>query len=257
MSEPEIQESRLSEPGDAEVAQYQAISGLAVGGLIVALVAPVALAHPLLWVVPLAGVLLCLLALRQIASNAPALIGRKAAVVGLIVSVLCGVAAPSEWLAYGRLIDAEGRQFALDSWFEFLRKNEPHKAYQLAKPPEARLPLDERLWDHYSTGSELQREELLNYVRQPEIQSLLALGDHTRVRYYDTESRYRAQGDGVVEQVYAVTYQEAGQRKSFFVRLTLKRHHVASTGRAYWQVDNHEAGIRPRAMGPGEDGREG
>ena len=108
-----------------------------------------------------------------------------------------------------------------------------------------------------STGPEERRQELLSYVRQPEVQSLLALGDQAHVRYYDTESRYRAQGDGVVEQVYAVTYQEAGQRKSFFVRLTLRRHHVASTGRAYWQVENHEVGIRPKAMGPEKDGRAG
>jgi len=257
MSEGDIHEFRLSEPGDAEVIQYRAISGLAVGGLVVALVSPVALAHPLLWAVPLAGVVLCLLALRQIARHAPALIGRKAAVAGVILSVVWGVAGPSEWLVYRRLIDAEGRRFALDCWFEFLRNNEPQKAYELTKPPEARLPLDVGLWNRYSTGSDFQREELLNYVRQPEIQSLLALGDRARVRYYDTESRSRSKGDGVLKQVYAVTYTEAGQRKSFFVRLTLRRHYVADTGQAYWEVDNHEAAIRPKAMGPAEDGRKG
>lgn len=257
MSEAEIQESRLSEPREADVIQYRAISGLAAGGLVVGLVAPVALAHPLLWSVPLAGVILCLLALRQIARHAPALIGRKAAVAGLILSVMSGIAGPTEWLAYGRLIDAEGRRFAIDCWFEFLRNNEPHKAHQLTTPPEARLPLDEALWNRYATGSDFQREELLNYVRQPEIQSLLALGDRARVRFYDTESRYRSEGDGVLKQVYAVTYTEAGQRKSFFIRLTLRRHYVADTGQAYWEIDNHEAAIRPKAMGAGEGGRQG
>jgi len=247
MSEAEIQESPLSEPQDAEVIGYRALSGLSVAGLIVGLLAPLAFIDPLMWTVPLAGILLCAVALRRIARDAPALIGRKAALIGLALSVLVGAAAMSDWFTYGQLIDREARQ-AADQWFEFLRQGEALKSHQLTQAPQTRVPLDERLRDHYAPGSD-PRQDLRGYLRRPEIRSLLALGAKAQARYYDTESRSREDESDVVKQVYAVIWEEAGKRNSFFTKLTLKRHRLPDTGRASWQVVDFRGPIRPKAMG--------
>lgn len=246
MSDAEIHGFQLSDREDAEVTQYRAVSVLALAGLLVALLSPAAWVHPLFWAVPAAGVVLSALALRRIALEAPALIGRKPALVGLVASVIVGVAAPTGAFTYGRLIDREAREFALE-WFEFLRQGEPEKSHQLTAPPEDRLPLDEGLRDYYTLGS-TQRAALEAHVARPAIRSLLALGDKARVRYYDTEAHDTSGDTDTVEQVYAVTSEEAGHKTSFFIRLTLRRYRLASTGRAHWQVADFRGGIRPKGM---------
>ncbi len=251
MSEVETERSRFSDSQDAEVTQYRVVSGLAVAGLLLALFAPLALAHPLLWAVPAAAILMSVVALRRIAAAAPAMIGRKAALVGLVLSVLFGAIACSEWLTFRRLIDRQARQFALQ-WFNTLRNGEPHKTYQLSNPPESRLPLDDKLWEHYAPGTDARRN-LEEYVRRSEIQSLLALGREAEARYYDTERIYR---DTVV-QVYAVTWQEGGEKTSYFMRVTVERHPLPETGRTYWRLLDFAGGIRPRARGGDEPSQEG
>ena len=59
MSETEIHRFGLSDPQDTEVVRYRAVSGLAVGGLVIALFSPIALAHPVLWTVPVIGIVTC------------------------------------------------------------------------------------------------------------------------------------------------------------------------------------------------------
>ena len=251
MSDAEFPEPRLTNHQDAEVVEYQAVSGLAVAGLVVGLGGAVAFIHPSLCIVPLAGVLLGVLALRRIARDAPALIGRKAAVAGLVLSLFCAAAAPSQWSAYRGFMRAEARQ-AAEAWFNFLRGDEPHKAHQLTRHPRYRLPMDDSLWATYEEGSEA-REELENYVSRPEVRALLALGDKARVRYYDTEGQGRVEGRDTVYQVYAVSYNESGKEKTFFIGLSLERYRLPSTGRAYWRVVRSEGGIRPDALGATEE----
>jgi hypothetical protein len=238
--------SGLSDPQDAEVTQYRAVSGWAAGGLVLGLLSPLALAFPLLWIVPVAGIALSALALKRIADAAPALIGRKAAVAGLLLSVLSGAMAPADWFTYRHLIDREARQFA-EQWFAFLRQGEPQYADQLSVNPALRVPLDPEVWKHYALGTE-ERTRLERFVQQPEIRSLLHLGRNARARYYDTEDLGWEDSDEVVRQVWAVTSQEGGQKKTFFVRLVMKRYHLPEN-RAGWQVSEFHGGIRPEAMG--------
>ena len=249
---PEIEDSkpRLGNARD-DVLGYQAVSGLAVAGLILGVVAAVAFIHPLLWLVPAAGILVAGLALRRIARDAPALIGRKAALAGLMLAMFCATAAPSGWSAYRGFMRREARQFAR-VWFDFLRRDEPHKAHQLTRHPRYRLPLDESLWVAYEEGSD-PRNELENYVSRPEVRALLALGDKARVRYYDTEGQGREEGCDVVYQVYAVTCDEAGGKKTFFIGVALKRYRLQGTRRAFWRITRTDGGVRPVALGGGED----
>ncbi len=251
MSEVDTQQPWLSDPQDAEVADYRAVSALAVVGLIAGLLAPVAWGHPLLLVVPLVGASLCGLALWRIAGNAPALIGRKAALVGLSLSVLCGVAAPVDRLTYWHMLDAEAEQFARH-WFEFLRHHQPEKALQLENYPDSRLPLDDGLADLYAADPQW-RETLDQFLARPEVRALLRLGDKAEVRYYDTELRGRMRGVERIEQVYAVTYNDAGRKTSFFIRLALQRETVRDKPGAYWWVPQVEGGARPQAMASAED----
>ena len=94
----------LTDRQDTRIAEYRAVSSSAVAGLILGLLSPAAAIDPVLWAVPIAGIIFSSLSLRRIAQNAPALIGRKAAIVGLILSIFFGSAAVTDWCAYRAML---------------------------------------------------------------------------------------------------------------------------------------------------------
>ena len=255
MSEAKSEPFGLSDPRDVQVTEYRAVSGLALAGLGVGILSPLAMAHPLLWIAPAAGIVLSVAAFRRISRDTRALIGRKAAFAGLTLSVLFGAIAPADWFTYRHLIDREAERFALQ-WFDFLRQGEVLKSYQLQEAPGVRRPLDDRLWEHYLPGSQ-DRMLLQDYAGRAEVRSLLALGRKALVRYYDTEGQTRADGADEVKQVYAVTTETMGRKTSYFLRLSMRRYPDPPTGRAYWKVVNIDGGIRPLALGGGQADHEG
>jgi len=244
---------RLTDGQDAEIAQYRALSGLAATGLILGLLSPFWMIDPLLWLLPVppVGILFSLLALRQIMLNAPVLVGRKAALLGLTLSLLFGTAAPTNWLCYRWAVCREARQFARQ-WFDFLARGQPQKAYQLTLHPRYRPPLDDQaLQDTYRQGSAAQKE-LENYRTQPLIHALTALGERAQIRYYQTDGMVHTGEKDVVFQVYAVTYQDpqaggTGEKKSFFVSLELYRLRLKDR-RAEWQLGRTDGGLKPAGL---------
>lgn len=240
---------RVTNPQDDELDDYQAVCGLAVAALVLGLLSASALIHPALWLVPAAAVLLGAAALGRIARNAPALVGRKAAAAGLLLAVLFGTAAPTEWAFHRWLMDRQARRLAV-VWFELLALDRPQGALQLTRHPRYRARMDAPIDEAYAEGLDA-RQELENYVQRPEVRALLALGDKARVRYYDTEGQGRAHGNDVVNQVYAVTYDDGSGKKTWFVGMTLERYKVEVTGKAQWRIEATTGGMRPKALGGG------
>lgn len=235
----------MSDSPDTDVAQYQSFSGLAVVGLIFACLSVFALVDPVAWLLPLTGTIISGLALGRIARNSPLLAGRKLALVGLLLSLFLGSAASGEWFAHRWLLRGQARQFS-QVWFDLLRAEQPHKAYQLTRHPSSRQPLDETLWAYYRKNPQ-PREELDNYVTRPEVRTLLALGKNDQVRYYQTEAQSRDGNREDVTLVYAITRDVSGAKTSFFVRLALERSAI-QLGGAGWRIVQSEGGIRPIAM---------
>ena len=238
-------DSRLTDRQDVQIDEYRAISSSAMAALVLGLLAPLAVLDPLLWSLPALGLFCSLFALRRIARNAPALLGRKAALAGLALSVFFLAAVPADWFVYRRLVRAEARGFAT-AWFELLAGQQPHKANQLTVHPEFRQPLDEKLWAFYGEGPRW-RTKLEEYVAEPLVRTLLALGQKAQVRYYKTgDQRHDAEKDHLA-QFYAVTYDDSGEKKTFFVGVELQRHKLES-GQANWQVLAVKGGVRPQGL---------
>jgi hypothetical protein len=192
--------------------------------------------------VPVLAVVLSAGALWRIGRPALALTGRKAALAGLALGIVFAVAAPTDWLIYRRHLRIEARQFA-DLWFECLQQGQPQKAHHLTLPPDARWRLDEALWEYYRASAE-RAEALRRYAARPPIRAILALGDKAQVRYYQTLDQGSAGSQEWVRPIYAVTYEEDGARKTFFVAVVLERVRL-DDGRANWRIAGVEGGIRP------------
>ncbi len=76
MSMPDRPFSLKFDAADEEVVRYRAVSSLAVAGLMAGLLSLLAMFATVLWLLPLAAVVLSGLALRRLAARGPELVGR-------------------------------------------------------------------------------------------------------------------------------------------------------------------------------------
>ena len=238
-----ITSTHLTDSEDQQLAEYRALAGQAVAATLLGLLAPLAMIDPILWAVPALGFWCGIWALRRIKKSAPALIGRKGALLGLVLSTIFLAAAPTDWLVYRKVVRDEARQFA-DLWFQYLLADQPQMAHQLTVAAQIRQPMNDSLWGVYRNNPKL-RQQLEGYVGQPLVRTLLALGPKAQVRFYQTAGQAHGDADNdAVELLYAVSYDEGGERKSFFVGVDAARMKLA-TGGAGWRVTNASGGVRP------------
>ena len=244
MAEVERGLSESSRVEAEELPNYRPVSVPAMVGLLLGLASPLAVLHPVVWFVPALAVVVNAYALLSIDRSGP-VIGRSAAAWGLALALLFGTLAPARVYSYDYFQKQDARRFA-GAWFEFLRRGEPHKAYQLTLAPTERTLDDEHLTTAYRDIPAL-REGLKRYVETPLVRTLLALGERAEVRRYDTEKAATDKRNDLVEEVYAVTYEEDGQTKSFFIKLTLVRNLKDLQGPPRWHLQSAEGGYRPQS----------
>ncbi|MBN2024685.1 MAG: DUF4190 domain-containing protein [Pirellulales bacterium] len=239
---------RLGQARDAERDVYRPLSGAAVAALVLGALSVVAPVDPWCWAIPLAGVVLGMVAIGRIARSAPAMAGRKIAVAGLGLSLAFGGVGVGHWTTTRYYLRHQARQFAED-WFTLLAKGQPQLAYQLTRPPGQRPPLDTGLWAYYRNDAK-QRTELQEWVESPLVKTLLLLGDKATVRYCSTQQILNLEGSETVEQIFSVTFDDEKEgRKTFFVHLTLRRDARKRPDQVPWNITIAAGGLRPSWMG--------
>jgi hypothetical protein len=211
-----------------DLPDYRPVCVPAAIGLGLGIFSFVAFLHPVLWIWPLCGVITCAYALYCIA-NSERLLGRTAALCGLFLSLLFGIAAPARTFIYNWRQESEARKFA-EEWFAALLAGNVH----------ANLP------EVYAQSADL-RQSLKAYSEVPEIAALLHLGSRATARHFQTESVTSDTRQNLVEEVFAVTYDEGGKKKSFFIRVPLWRNlTTTNTAPRAWRIQSPEGGYRPQ-----------
>lgn len=231
-------------PSDEPVGDYRAMSVLAILALAVGAVAPVALIGPGFWVVPAIALLLSLAAFWRIRRYAPHLVGKSAAWVGLTAAVVFGIGGPARWISYRWTIEREGRAVARQ-WFEFLRDNDPPRAFQLTLPPQDRRRLGKDPWDFYRRDPDEWRK-IHTWLTRPLVRTLLALGRNAKVRFCRTNDHRTSREADSLELIYAITYGQGSQRRTFFAQVFMLRNVNSQTGKASWQLLYARGGYRPK-----------
>jgi hypothetical protein len=199
------------------------------------------LVDSVLWFIPAAGILASAYALLKIRRNAGELTGRKAALWGLWLSLCFAAAAPADLFYYRHRVCEEANQFAM-LWFELLADGRPERAFQLTTVPKDRQPLDDRLWDFYNSNV-MARAALDGFVAPAKegnpptaVRTLLALGKSAKVTCMGPVAMGSDQGVDIVFLRYAVTFDDAGAKKTFFLVLQLMRLKTED-GRAFWRIN--------------------
>ena len=235
---------RFTAHDDDSLTTYRSVSSGAVVGLILAVISIAAFLSPWLWLVPVAALAVCAAALVRIARAEGALVGRKAAWVGVFLATFFLTAAIVERDVYRRLLVDEARRFGA-IWFAEMAAGAPQRAFVLTLPPKQRPPLttDEAVWEFYRTAPG-PRRDLEVYVKDRLIKTLVALGDSAEVRYYSHAGVGESGDNEVAFPIFAVTYHENGEKKTFLVMLWLERLTLPD-GRGDWQILRADGGIRP------------
>jgi len=109
---------------------FRTISVLSIVSLVLGLASPLAMIAPLLLVLPITGAVLALLAIRRIAVSDGALIGRTAAVIGLVLSVAWASAPLARAAVAKEMLSRQARDVALD-WFHLLQQGDAKQAFDL------------------------------------------------------------------------------------------------------------------------------
>ncbi|HET6883926.1 MAG TPA: hypothetical protein VFI31_27480 [Pirellulales bacterium] len=220
---------------------YKAVCGSALIGLLLGLFSVVAFVHPLLLLAPLAGILVNVYALRQLALASPPQVGWKAALIGLACSLICGISAPLQYGLHRRALRAEAVAIA-DEFFTALRENHPDAAYRLTQYPTTRAgranPSRELMMD--DNRSDLAHASMRRFTQEPPVSLILKLGKRARVRLYQHEEVWSDVTSEGVRDVYVITAGEGPRASSFFVRLGCTRTPDIGSGEAQWQVTKHE-----------------
>jgi hypothetical protein len=215
---------------------YAAVSGLAVAALVFGILSVAALVDPLAWGIPAVGAVLGAVALARIVRRPGELVGRKAAVAGLLLSLFFGSVAVGERNVYRALLRREARQVAR-AWFERVAERQPQLAHQLSLDPDHRQPPGSDAWVAYRKNGDLHNS-LEKYVGEPLMRTLLALGEKATVRYYGSPAIEGNRGQESVVLLYAVTFDAEHGKKTFFVQVVARHTSADIEGRIPWAVVN-------------------
>jgi hypothetical protein len=230
---------KFSDAAEADLPEYRSLSGLAVVGFLLGLISALAIVHIGLSFVAAAASLCCVIALVRISAAPSEVSGRRLAIAGLVLAVFWTTCGLAREVTMQRLLDIHSREIAVH-WFEYLKKGELEKAVELKNSAASRRPLNDKLWDHY-LSSRQEYEGLQGIASNPEVRALLALGDRAQVRHYACSDI----GSYDVEQIYAVTYDDQGTKKSFLVHINLIRTKFHDHDVSAWHVGDTRAPWTP------------
>ncbi|MEO8493751.1 MAG: hypothetical protein ABI614_01675 [Planctomycetota bacterium] len=253
MSETEHMERHFTGGNEApELENYRPISPLVIVACIAALASLLATAHPLLWIIPVAAMILSICAIVGVSVANSRYSGRAAAVVALCVAALVGSYAPARTLSRERALNAEARAKA-EAWISLLQQGRLQEAHQLSMKAEERFKGPESLAAHYSevrpstppsaSMSETDpaalsgpppAEALKTFSAELATVKLQKLGAHARIEHLQTVAMNYVNGDLKISQRYRVSGDRDGQPENVEFQITATRHENGKL--ASWSV---------------------
>jgi len=152
---------------------YRPVSGLAVAALALGALSALALTSPLLWGLPLLGVCLAVVALRDVSREGAEKAGRAAALAGLALSIGFGAQALTGRLVARRIMADRARAVAT-AWLDAIRDGKLVEARTMIAPDllPSTSALDRPLQPHDAPPEPPEAE----FARMPVVAALLRCG---------------------------------------------------------------------------------
>ncbi len=260
MSKTESQDVPTTAAEEMDLVRYRSVSRLALLSLLLGLLSIVTLLHPLLLIVPVATVIIAVLALRNIAASQDELMGRKLAIVGLMFGLFFAGFAPSRRIIDRQLAYADAQQFG-EHWLQMIGEGRLYEAFELHLPPQERQPPGSDLQRYYGELPSVPimppmtpEEEMSGKYQPPNrIRRFYATPVVVPIVLHAADGQFKfernlrlereSSTDVIVSQLYSLIYSEEGRQKESRFVVVMKRHYNQLLGNNYWHVlDVHDAG---------------
>lgn len=241
--------SRVPQPAfhvdDSEQSTYRTLSVAAVIGLILGLASPLCFGAPLLYIVPLAGIIVSVVALVRIAANSSVLTGRWAATAGLILSVAFAVAPVSREFVIRTVRVGQAKEFAQD-WLTLITTGKSQEAFRLTvdstRGPAPPSP-------DPSAKPTAPVDPYDAFVSTPIVKAIVAAGADADIRMTGTEA-YDPQSfhHVYIRQRFLITpHAPKPDAPPVDVFLTTQRGKLPTEGRARWLMWKIDDAAKPAA----------
>ncbi len=168
-----------SASSDESLVSYRSVSRAAIAALILGLASPLAFFSNMLLVLPLLGAIVSLLALGYVTRNNTLVVGKLAALAGLVLSVVAGTAVMSRNVAMQQLVAAQAEPWGVE-WCELVRAGELEAALELTRPAADRRPIDQTLRKYYQETA-AARETMEKFQSNPLISLLMESSEDDRI----------------------------------------------------------------------------
>jgi hypothetical protein len=210
--------------------EYRSVSPLAVAALLTGLASAVALAHPLLSVVPLAAIVLAAVALRAIAAAARQVAGRGLAVAGLCLATLFLGWGLGGHFHHQATIRSQAREFT-DDWLQILASGDLQRAHQLHVAREFRLDPQAQMQSVYQTNQEAGTS-LMAFFHNPALERFRAAGPSVRYQFVEIALQSH---DSLADEV-VLKYQLQGPPEPVPFWITVRRTFTNHLRKSDWEI---------------------
>ena len=234
----EYREPSFSSTDAVDVAEYPRVNRAAVMALLLGLVSAGALANPLLWFLPLAGIVLAIIALRLIARSDEAVLGRRAALIGLVLSLVFITWAASQHFVRQELLYRQAREHA-EYWLGLVLEGRLHEAHQLTLAKDHRQSPNANLNEMYLDKSDLL-ESFEAFCDQSPMSKVIELGSKGRMRFVSREGIESDKPIGsivdIVTQQFAIDSAEGDTSQTIPLAIGIAKSRLRRTGEAHWVI---------------------
>jgi hypothetical protein len=231
------------EPGFSEfeadnLTQYRPISRAALAALAAGVLSITAVVSPAMLWLPIVSVLLAIVALRIVAASQDEVLGRKTAVLGLLLGTLFGAWGLTKFLTYQHSLYQQARVHA-EAWIDLVQEGRLHEAHQLHLMQRDREMPGVSLQTHYEQNVD-SRDALQAFFAKPPLDAIVTLGRRGQVRFLGNEgtSVYDMMGGKVhlVKLRFALDREVDGALKSTPFILAIGRGRFRDAPEARWNV---------------------
>jgi hypothetical protein len=221
-----------------DLVQYRPFSWAAIGAAVCMVLSLPVLITPLMLWAPLAAVLLAIGALRKIAREQPAMLGRKLALLALTVSLFLAASGVTRAIVRTNWIYDQARLHS-QHWIELVRSGELQVAHQLHLSQDDRVGPGMTVPRFYRENPAAERV-FQEFFKSSPLAEIVALGDRGRLEFVGNASQRREvamKGRAeAITQNYRIVYEEDGQPRSLPFQIEIVRVYLSNTGEVRWYV---------------------
>ena len=227
----------LSSADTDEILEYRSVSKTAIVTLVLGGASCLALAHPLMWCLPGVTLLVGAFALRATTHRQDGQVqgtmgGRTAAVVGMCLAIVFGVAAFSRWSTERYLITKQSCQIA-ELWIQNIQSGDLPLALEWTHSYLYRRPDGVSLAQYYAEDDDAKKT-FRNFSERAEIKKLIEFGPAAELQFVRREEYFQPNYSKQCTLRYRIT---AKDKPSFELLVVVSRvNNPEEMQQPHWQV---------------------